>query len=69
MLIRHISFTGQWAGKTFCGDTGRAEHADMNKVRYAAHLPYLSKEDSEKWVEKHIQCTECKRLYHEAGDD
>ena len=56
--MKHITHTGYFAGVTFCGI---ARH--LRGVDDGAHLPYSTNTDL--WVDKHIDCIECSKVYHE----
>ena len=67
MTAIHISMTGHLAGVTFCGG-GDPDAPLPPDMRFASHLPYLSKERMDVFVRDHIVCLECKKVYEECTD-
>jgi hypothetical protein len=53
-MINHLTFTGRYAGITYCG---------RPRNELCAHLPVnlggLSLKD---WLEKHVICLECRKI-------
>lgn len=57
-MINHLTLTGPLAGKTFCG-------AQRRLTETYAHLPYCSLDEMTVFVNEHVECDKCKKVYQD----
>lgn len=57
----HLTLTGIYAGTTFCG----IAPYDRDEGDEFAHLPYAQPDEVRAFVETHVTCEKCRKVYLE----